>query len=296
MKISFKIIILFFYVMLAHDVISSEIDFEASNMDVKKNGDEIYAYNSKAKIKSDNIEVISKNTIYYKKKGEIIFSNDVYFLDKDNKINITSDQINYDMIINLIHSKNNTTINIEDKYLIKSKSIYYDRNNQKIYSNENTIIQDINKNVYKLKKNFNFDIKKEIIKSNEALIIDKDNNNYLFEDLVINLKKNEIVGKEIRVDFEKSYFGNENNEPILKGRSAYSNDKELKVYKGVFSTCNINNKKCRGWELNAKEFKHDKEKKLFQYKESWLKIFDYKIFYVPYFNHPDPSVKENQDF
>ena len=54
--------------MLAHDVISSEIDFEASNMDVKKNGDEIYAYNSKAKIKSDNIEVISKNTIYYKKK------------------------------------------------------------------------------------------------------------------------------------------------------------------------------------------------------------------------------------
>ena len=200
------------------------------------------------------------------------------------------------MIINLIHSKNNTTINIEDNYLIKSKSIYYDRNNQKIYSNENTIIQDINKNVYKLKKNFNFDIKKEIIKSNEALIIDKDNNNYLFEDLVINLKKNEIVGKEIRVDFEKSYFGNENNEPILKGRSAYSNDKELKVYKGVFSTCNINNKKCRGWELNAKEFKHDKEKKLFQYKESWLKIFDYKIFYLPFFIILILQLKENQDF
>ena len=296
MKINLKVIILFFYITFAHDVLSNEINFEASKMDVKKNGDEIYAYNSKANIKSDNIEVISKNTIYYKKRGKVIFSNDVYFLDKDSQINITSDQIDYDMIINLIHSKDNTTINIKDKYLINSKSIYYDRNNKKIYSDQNTIIQDIDKNIYKLKKNFNFDIEKEIIKSNEALIIDKDNNKYLFEDLVINLKTNEIAGNEIRVEFEKSYFGNENNEPLLKGRSAYSDEKELKVYKGVFSTCNIKNKKCRGWELNAKEFKHDKEKKLFQYKESWLKIFNYKIFYLPYFSHPDPSVKRKSGF
>ena len=35
------------------------------------------------------------------------------------------------------------------------------------------------------------------------------------------MKINEIVGKEIKVEFEKSYFGNENNEPTLKGRSSY---------------------------------------------------------------------------
>ena len=86
------------------------------------------------------------------------------------------------------------------------------------------------------------------------------------------------------------------NDPVLKGRSSYSNDDELKVYKAVFSTCNIENKKCRGWELSADEFKHDKSKKIFEYKNSWLKIFDYKVFYLPYFNHPDPSVKRKSGF
>ena len=55
----------------------------------------------------------------------------------------------------------------------------------------------------------------------------------------VNLKTNEIAGKELKVEFEKSYFGNEKNDPVLKGRSSYSNDDELKVYKAVFSTSNI---------------------------------------------------------
>ena len=87
-----------------------------------------------------------------------------------------------------------------------------------------------------------------------------------------------LLVKKLKVEFEKSYFGNKNNDPILKGRSSYSNDEELKVYKAVFSTCNIENKKCRGWELNTDEFNHDKKKKIFEYKNSWLKIFDYKVF------------------
>ena len=73
-------------------------------------------------------------------------------------------------------------------------------------------------------------------------------------------------------------------------------DDELKVYKAVFSTCNINNKKCRGWELSTDEFKHDKKKKIFEYKNSWLRIFDYKLLFIPYFNHPDPSVKRQSGF
>ena len=55
-----------------------------------------------------------------------------------------------------------------------------------------------------------------------------------------------------------------------------SNDKELKVYKAVFSTCNIKNKKCRGWELNSNEFTHNKEKKLFE-----LKTRDNKVKITP---------------
>ena len=37
---------------------------------------------------------------------------------------------------------------------------------------------------------------------------------------------------------------------------------------------NIENKKCPAWELQSEEFVHDKEKKVFEYKNSWLKLFD----------------------
>ena len=98
------------------------------------------------------------------------------------------------------------------------------------------------------------------------------------------MKNNEILGKELNINFNKSYFGNEKNDPILKGRSSFLMMMNLK-YISVFSTCNTENKKCRGWELNTEEFKHDKKNRIFEYKNSWLKIFNYKVFYLPYFNH-----------
>ena len=112
----------------------------------------------------------------------------------------------------------------------------------------------------------------------------------------MNLKTNEIAGNELKIEFNKTYFGNENNDPILKGKSSYSNDNELKVYKEVFSTCNTKKKKCRGWELSADEFTHNKTSKIFEYRNTWLKIFDFKAFFLPYFNHPDPTVKRKSGF
>ena len=48
--------------------------------------------------------------------------------------------------------------------------------------------------------------------------------------------------------------------------------------------------------IKSEEFVHDKKNKIFEYKNSWLKIFDKKILYFPFFNHPDPTVIENQVF
>ena len=89
---------------------------------------------------------------------------------------------------------------------------------------------------------------------------------------ILNIKTNEIAAKEVKVDFKNSFFGNEKNDPILKGSSIISNDEKTKVYKTVFSTCNIENKNCRGWELQSKIFTHNKIEKLFEYEKSWLKL------------------------
>ncbi len=276
--------------------LSQEIEFESTNIDITENGNIIIAYDSYLKIPSQNIRIKSNKANYNKEKSLIIFTGNVFFEDLEKNLNIKSNEIKYEKIKDLIYTIGKTEINIDGKYKINSTDIFFDRKLGKIFGEKEALIEDNQKNFYILKDKFNLDYISEILKSNRSIILDKNYNKYIFEDLIVNLKNNEIAGNEIKVEFEDSYFGNEKNDPLLKGRSSYSNDDELKVYNTVFSTCNIKNKKCRGWELNTKEFKHDKTKKIFEYKNSWLKMFDYKVFFLPYFNHPDPTIKRKSGF
>tara|TARA_A100001388_G_scaffold277609_1_gene269882 strand:- start:3591 stop:5984 length:2394 start_codon:yes stop_codon:yes gene_type:complete len=296
MKIKNLIIFICLFFILIPKLFAEEVEFEASNMEIKDNGNIVFAYNSNTSIPNKNIYIKSKNVKYDKKKNIIIFTGKVLFNDTEKDIIIEGDKIIYERSNNLIYSKGSTNFNIKKEYIIKSSDVYYNREKQIIYSDQKTEVYDSDKNIYKLPDKFIFEIRNEIIKSTSSEIIDKDKNVYLFEDLAINLKNKEIAGKEIKINFKKSYFGNDKNDPILKGRSAYSNNDELKLYNAVFSTCNIDKKKCRGWELNSEEFRHDKKKKIFEYKNSWLKLFDYKVFYLPYFNHPDPTIKRKSGF
>ena len=295
MKINKVIIFLIIFFLNPSISLSDDIKFQSEKIDIKKNGDEVFAFKSKTLIPEDDTTITSDKVRYLKKENILIFTENVIFNDKMNDIIIISDKINYDRKINLINSEGPTKFNLTN-YKIKSSNVFFDRNKQIIYGDEDTILKDKDGNIIKLKNKFNLNVEKEVAQAANSIILDKDDNKYIFEDLAINLKTNEIAGKEIKIDFKNSYFGNEENDPLLKGKSSFSNENELKVYKAVFSTCNTINKSCRGWELNAEEFKHDKQKKVFEYKNSWLKILDFKVFYLPYFNHPDPSVKRKSGF
>ena len=288
-----KIIIL---ISISFNAFSDEIQIDSTNMDIVNNGNSIIANNAEVRIPAERMKILSKKANYEKITDILTFQEDVILIDEKNEIIIEGNLIKYEKNKNLIYSEGKTELKIENEYKVNSSNIYYDRTSSIIYSSKETLIEDKDNNFYILKDGFEFEIVNEIIKSKKSIIIDKNNNKYVFENLLLNLNINEIAGKELKVQFEKSYFGNKNNDPQLKGRSSYSNEDELKVYKAVFSTCNIENKNCRGWELNSDEFKHDKVKKIFEYKNSWLKIFDYKIFFTPYFNHPDPSVKRKSGF
>ena len=289
----FKLYLLSFIFLNA---VSDEINFEAKNIELKQNGKILVAYDSNLQIPSKNISIDSKKAEYNKFKNVINFKDQVFFQDYKNKTLINSDDLKYNRSKDLIISYGTTNISYNNILRITTDTIYYDRKKQILYGSGDATIRDEENNIYKLNNKYNFDLSNQIIKAKNSLITDKNKNKYFFEDLQINLNNKEIIGKEIKLEFEKSYFGNPSNSPLLKGRSAYSNNKELRVYKVVFSTCNTENKDCRGWEINSSEFNHDKEKKIFEYKDSWLKIFDYKVFYIPYFNHPDPTVKEDLDF
>ena len=288
------IILSFFFINL--NVLPDEIQFLSSNIKLKNDGALLQAYDSNTKIPSKKIEIKSDKANYFKPDKILILNDNVIFQDNQRDLIIKSDDIKYEYNKELIFSKGYTEIEINNFYKIKSNNIFYNRNLNKIYGNKKTVVEDAEKNIYELIDSFSFDLNQEIIKSKNSEITDNNGNKYKFEDLIINIKKKEIIGKEVNVDFINSYFGNKNNDPILKGRGGYSNQKELKLYKAAFSTCNIKNKNCRGWELTSEEFKHDKTKKLFEYKNSWLKIFDQKIFYLPFFSHPDPTVDRKSGF
>ena len=275
---------------------SQDVEFESSNIEFKDEGNLIFAFNSKTLIQSQDIIIESDKVIYNKRNNTLVFYENVSLKDLKKNLILTGNNISYDLNTNIIFGEGKTNFNIDNKYKINSQDVFYNKNTKEIFSNELTKIEDLNNNFYHLEKYFKFDIVNETILSERSNILDNKNNKYIFEDLIIDLKNNHIAGKEIKIEFENSYFGNNRNDPVLKGRSALSNDEHLKVYKAVLRTCNIKNKDCRGWEINTEEFNHDKTKKIFEYKNSWLKIFDYKVFYLPYFNHPDPTVKRRSGF
>ena len=296
MKINRLLINIFIILSISFNALSEDIEFDASKINITDDGNLIEAINSETKIISKKIKIQSNIARYNKKKNIIEFKNNVKFVDDLKNIKIFSDNLIFKKKINTAYSYGETLFYIKDNYEINSEYLIYELNNQKLISNVYTEIKDKDQNTYIFNEKFIFDLQNELIKSKKAKIVDKNGNKYEFEDLIVNLKTNEIVGKELIVNFEKSYFGNNKNDPVLKGRGAISNEDKLEVYNAVFSTCNIEKKNCRGWELNTSEFKHDKLKKIFEYKGSWLKIFGIKAFYMPYFYHPDPTVKRKSGF
>ena len=295
---NFKILfyIFFVFVLFEKSTFSDEIKINSSNIKVIDQGNIITALNIKADIPNKKIEIEGDKSIYDKKNNQLTIINNVKFFDNLKNIYLEGEKVIYNQLTDLVQTFGKTFIRIEDKYYVYSNDLFYDRKLQKIYTDKETIIKDKKQNVFNLEDNFVFNINNEIITSDKTNIIDNNNNEYGFEKAKIDLKNNAIAGKELKVNFMDSYFGNPDNDPILKGRGATSNENKTKIYKAVFTTCNTENKKCPGWEIQSEEFTHDKINKVFEYKNSWLKIFDIKVLYFPFFSHPDPSVERKSGF
>ena len=297
MKIKSYIYLIFLVLIFIHSNLRAEtVFFDSKNIKIEQNGSMIFATKGKARIPSKNLVIEGDKFIYNKMISELIVMDNVIYFDNENEIYIESEKIIYREIDNTIFSKSSTYIKSNNDYKIHSSDVLYNRNMNKISSNEFTKVTDKENNIFSFKKGLIFELIPEIISSQEVIVKDKNLNKYYFENSKIKLQINEIVGKEVKVEFEDSFFGNKKNDPLLKGKSVTLNNENTKIYKTVFSTCNIENKNCRGWEIQSEMFTHNKTKKLFEYEKSWLKIFNQRVFYMPYFNHPDPSVKRKSGF
>ena len=268
------LIYLIFFNLINLNLSADDIEIYSDNIKILNNNNIIKSFNTKANIKEKKLFLEGNNSVYDKNKQEITLTGDVIFIDELKNLKIYSEKALYNQTTDKLTTKGITKIEIEDEYEILSKNMIYDRISQIILSRQETTISDKLGNVYNIKDSFKFNLDDEVISAEKVNILDNKNNIYFFENSKIDLVNKEIAGKEIKIEFIDSFFGNADNDPRLKGRSVISNSKETKIYKTVFTTCNTENKVCPGWELETEEFTHDKIKKTFNYKNSWLKIFD----------------------
>ena len=290
-KIIIPIIILL-QIFFISKVISEEIEFKATDIEIINDQSLTIANNGSALIKDDELIVEGKKMKYFRNESLLIIDKGkISSLDQNFKINsnlieykINKSELNFSEKVKIIDKSNNLLINTD--------KIKYDVKNQLIISQSKSEIKDKLGNIYQV-RNFNYSLKDKIIKLNNLNVLDPDNNTFVVDIAFLDLKTNELTAKDIGINFKISKESE--NEPRLKGRSLINNEKETVVKKGIFTFCK-KREKCPPWEMGAEEIIHDKEKKIIKYKNANLKIYDKKVFYFPKFFHPDPTVKRQTGF
>ena len=214
-----------------------------------------------------------------------------------NNVRILSDEVTYFKNQDKITTKGKTDAFINNNYEILSSDVNLVRANI-LSSKSKTVIKDKNKQVYNL-ENFKLNINKEELIGENILIVTNsglpNSDKIFFSSAVINLKKEDFIAKDTKIELHENIFGNSKNNPRLKGVSSQKKNNITLINKGIFTSCQ-ENQNCPPWSIQAEKIEHDTEKKLLSYQNAFLKIYDVPVLYFPKFFHPDPTVKRQTGF
>ena len=294
-KFRYFIIITFFILTGPNLSYGEELLIKALKVETFEEGNIIHATGEAEAKTKDGLEIFANIFQYNKDQGLLIASGEVKVLDLKNQVILKSELIHYTEIDNKITSYDNTDINIKDEYFIKTKNLSYKYLIKQLFSKSPTVIIDNFKNKIELQE-FKYFIEEEVVRGKTIYLHDNEDNKYYLEDGIINLTKNILLGKDIKVNFTSKGFEVPEGEPRLKGNSmVYGNNGDTIIKKGIFTTCKKNDT-CPPWSITSKTITHKKQKKQIHYKNAWLKIYDKPVMYFPRFFHPDPSVKRQSGF
>ncbi len=290
-NIIFAIIVLLFF---QTKTISDEFYFEGDEIQILNEGKKLIS-NKGVKITSNsNINLTSNKFEYDKEKMELKLKEDVFIEDLEKNLKIKAQEIYYFKKDEIIVTNGFTEINIDNKFTIKSEDITFEKNFGRLSSNQKSFITDEAGNILE-SESFKFQLKDETIKAKNVVLRDNEGNTSFLENFMGNMNSKVFYGKDIKINFDKKIFGNKNNDPRLYGNSIQSDQNYSKISKGVFTTCKKNDS-CPPWKIQAEEVVHDKKKKIINYKNAWLQIYDKPVIYFPKFFHPDPTVNRQSGF
>ena len=279
--------------------LAEEFIFEVSNLEITNKGN-TYKGKNRGKITSNTqLELVSDYFEYSKQTNQLEVNGNVQVVDVKNNITINAEKIFYFKKEEKISTQGKTLINISNKYKIEGYDLTLLNNKMILSSNKNTIITDNDSNIYRL-DSFQYLINQEILKGkNINVSTSKDNkisnNNFFFKTGFFNLKENKFLAKDIVAKLHKDLFGNNENDPRIIAISAEGDGSTTSFEKGVFTSCKKTDK-CPPWKISAEKIEHNKTKQQIIYKNAWLEVYDFPVFYFPKFFHPDPSVKRQSGF
>ena len=235
--------------------------------------------------------------------GLFFLKTNIGFSQQKDIYNFSADKLTYSQDNSVIEATGNVVAkNLEGKQ-ISSDKIIYNKTTQQLNTFGNSKFSD-GKGGALFAESFEYNLeKKKISAEKKVKFIDKEKNIYYFSIFISDDKFDEIIGYDINADLNKQNLKsgdkfNEFIEPRFSGKSASIKNNITIVKDARFTTCKKTNETdgCAYWNLNAEELIHDKEQKKISYKNASLDLNNVPVLYLPYFSHPDPTVKRESGF
>ena len=235
--------------------------------------------------------------------GLFFLKNSISFSQQKDIYNFSADKLTYSQDNSIIEASGNVVAKNQEGKQISSDKIIYNKKTQQLNTFGNSKFSDVNSGTL-FAESFEYNLEKKIISAEKKVkFVDKEKNTYYFSKLNADDKFNEIIGYDINADLNKQNLKsgdkfNEFIEPRFSGKSASIKNNITIVKDARFTTCKKTNETdgCAYWNLNAGELIHDKEQKKITYKNASLDLNNVPVLYLPYFAHPDPTVKREGGF
>ena len=182
-------------------------------------------------------------------------------------------------------------ISADQKIKIIADEILINQNDQTVEATGNAIAVD--EKGAKIKSDIIIYNKNESLISADGNIIlnDEGGNTYFFHKLESDDEIKNLKGTEVKARLDDG--------SRIVGSSLIKKDNVSSLNDAEYTPCLKKDyliENCPGWKLKANKIFQDKKNKTIHYDHARIHLFNIPVFYLPYFSHPDPSVKKRSGF
>jgi len=183
------------------------------------------------------------------------------------------------------------SVDSQQPLLLQADNLIYDRKNDRVVAQGNV---EVYYNNYSL-------VSDELIYDQGAGTLEAVGNVRIKEPDGAVVKADRInLTEDFREGFVRSLSIVTADDERIAARRAYRENGETTVFEdGAYTPCKVcKDKDGDGplWQINARKIIHDKSERNIYYEDATLEFLGLPIVYVPYFYHPDPSVKRRSGF